>query len=271
MNIEKKMFEILSTVDNIDNLESPYNFNGNPIPRVTSILSDMLHEDYLMTWANNVGLYQRKKHTEYNERACAIGELSHQGFELAVREMITDVRFFPFDRLNIPQEYYVSVHNAIASFMQWWKNIVDNHTVEVLMLETPLVCEWYGGTCDCVLKIDGLVYLIDYKTSNYPSYKYHLQLAAYIMILENVYNLSVDGSIILLLSKNKVGFIEQYMNFKQNPEHRNYLGYLKNAFLSLVYSYYNRKTIESMYNNYIKGMEEIVNEKDEENIKIGTN
>lgn len=271
MDIQTKMFEILDTVNNINNLESPYTFEGNPVPRVTSILSDMLHEDYLMTWANNVGLYQRKKHTEYNEKACAIGELAHKGFEIAVKEMITDVRFFPFDRLNIPQELYVSVHNAIASFMQWWKNIVDNHKVEVIMQEVPLICKWYGGTVDCVLKIDGLVYIIDFKTSNYPSYKYHLQLAAYIMILENVYNLSVDGSIILLLSKHQIGFTEQYMNFRHNSDHFNYLNYLKNTFLSLVYAYYNRKHIETMYNQYIKNMEDVINEKSKESIQFGTN
>ena len=86
-NTKSKMFKILDTVNKID-LESPYSFEGNPVPRVTSILSEMLHEDYLMTWANNVGLYQHKKHTEYNEIACLIGELSHKGFEISVRYKI---------------------------------------------------------------------------------------------------------------------------------------------------------------------------------------
>ena len=253
--MQTKMFEILDTTEKIEKLESPYSFEGNPVPRVTSILSEMLHEEHLMTWANNVGLYQRKKHTEYSEKACNIGTYAHEGFEIAVKEGIIDIRFFPFDRLQIPQELYIPVHNAIESFMKWWKNIKDNHTVEIIMQEVPLVCKWYGGTVDCVMKIDGEVYIIDYKTSNYPSYKYHLQIAAYSIILENVYNINVDGSIILLLSKNSVAFEEQYMNFRRNQQHANYLVCLKEAFLSLVYGYYNRKMIESMYKQYLENRE----------------
>lgn len=248
------MFELLDATKPID-IISPYNYNGTPIPRVTSILSEMLHEEYLMTWANNVGLYQRKSHTYYSELACNIGTYAHSAFELAVSRGIVSVDDFPFDELNIPQHLYKSVHNAISSFMTWWGNIRLNHNVEVLMLETELICKWYGGTVDCVMKIDGQVYIIDYKTSKHPSYKYHLQLAAYIMILETVYNLHVDGAIVLLLSKDKVAFEEQYMNSTHIPEHAQYIDSLKTAFLSLVYAWYNRKNAEIQYDAYIGGKE----------------
>lgn len=245
------MFELLNTTTPIE-LDSPYQYNGNSIPRVTSILSEMLHEDYLMEWANNVGLYQRKKHTYYSDLACNIGDYAHRCFEIAVRDRITDIRLFPFQEVNIPTEIYSKVHNCLASFIMWWKNLVDNHTVEVLMQETTLICQYYGGTVDCVLKIDGEIYIIDYKSSNYPSYKYHLQLAAYKIILETVYHLNVDGAIILLLNKNKVSFEEQFMNFKHYVEHATYMQQLTETFLSLVYAYYNRKLIELQYKNYIE-------------------
>lgn len=252
--METKMFEILDTAKAID-FETPYKYENIYVPRVTTILSEMLHEEYLMDWANSVGLYQHKKHTEYTDRACDIGTLAHAGFEIVTKERITDIRLFPFNTLNIPREYYQYVHNCIESYINWYKILIENHNAEIIMQETPLICKWYGGTVDCVLKIDGEIYIIDYKTSNHPSYKYHLQLAAYKIILEMIYNLHVDGSIILLLNKNKVEFTEQYMNFTHIQEHAMYMNKLCETFLSLVYAYHNRKNIEAMYQNYIKELE----------------
>ena len=73
--METKMFEILDTAKAID-FETPYKYENIYVPRVTTILSEMLHEEYLMDWANSVGLYQHKKHTEYTDRACDIGTLA---------------------------------------------------------------------------------------------------------------------------------------------------------------------------------------------------
>lgn len=252
--MKTKMFTLLDNAKSID-IETPYKYGDTYVPRVTTILSEMLHEDYLMNWANNVGLYQHKKHTDYTDKACTIGELSHKGFEIVTRERITDIRLFPFNILNMPREYYESVHNCIEAYINWYKQLLENHTVEVLMQETPLICKYYGGTVDCVLKIDGEIYIIDYKTSNHLSYKYHLQLAAYKIILEMIYNLHVDGSIVLSLNKTRVVFYEQYMNFTHIQQHALYMNQLTETFLSLVYAYYNRKAIESMYQQYVLELE----------------
>lgn len=249
--MEQRIFELLADTEPVS-IDSPYNYNGIPIPRVTTILSDMLHEEYLMNWANNVGLYQKKKHTYFTELACDIGTYAHKGFEITVKRSILTIEDFPFDELQIPQHLYKNVYNAIASFIQWWSTLKRYHMVEVLMQEHELICQWYGGTVDCVLRIDGQVYVIDFKTSKHSSYKYHLQLAAYIMILETVYNLHVDGAVILMLNKDKISFSEQYMNFTNYPQHAEYLNSLKTAFLSLVYAYYNRKNVEMHYNYFME-------------------
>ena len=51
-SLEKEMNLLLS---DISFEESPYMYGSNYVPRVTSILSDMLHEEYLMRWANYMG------------------------------------------------------------------------------------------------------------------------------------------------------------------------------------------------------------------------
>lgn len=250
-----EMFKMIDTIYPAPIKDTPYKFNGNTIPRVTSILSDMIHEEYLMTWANNVGLYQRKKHTEYTSTACDIGSYSHKAFEIIVNRSITDIRFFPFDKLQIPIEIFTNVRNCIESFIMWWREIVKNHDVEILMQEKELICKYYGGTVDCVMIIDGKVYVVDYKTGSGLSYKYHLQLAAYKIVIETVYNINVDGLIVLLLGKKFVGFEEQIIDTSNNLSHLMYVNNLCCSFLSLVYSYYNRKYTEFLYNKYIESVQ----------------
>lgn len=241
-------------------ISTPYEFNGNPIPRVTTILSDMLHEDYLINWANAVGLYQHKKNTEYSDCACDIGTLVHKGIEILIRDGITELSALDFNspekEFIVPFKYHAHVKNCLSGFMQWWISLKNTHTVEVLMQEKALICQYYGGTVDCVIRVDGDVYVIDFKSSNHPSYKYHLQLAAYKIILETIYHYTVDGAIVLMLDKKKGGFIEQFMNFKRIPGHAEYMNTLSVTFLSLVYAYYNRKRTEDGYNAYITQMEE---------------
>ena len=51
------------------------------------------------------------------------------------------------------------------------------------------------------MRINGKIYLIDFKTSNHVTYKYYLQLAAYSKVLREKENINIDGVIILQLNK----------------------------------------------------------------------
>lgn len=61
-SLEKEMNLLLS---DISFEESPYMYGSNYVPRVTSILSDMLHEEYLMRWANYMGRIKHQDHTKH--------------------------------------------------------------------------------------------------------------------------------------------------------------------------------------------------------------
>ena len=72
-----------------------------------------------------------------------------------------------------------------------------------------------------------------------------------------MYNLNVGGAIILMLDKTKVNFTEQYMNFTMFENHALYIMQCQQAFMSLVYAYYNRMIVQASYNQYLDTMEEL--------------
>lgn len=218
--------------------ESPYSYLGTKVPRVTSILKDMIHSDGLMNWANYMGRIKHMDHNKFSENSANIGTKVHEAIEKYVNigyiETFSDIE-------NVSDKY--KMKNAFASFKEWW-DIITTHDIEVLMQEQPLICKYYGGTLDMLLKIDGKIFLIDFKTSNHFSYKYHLQTAAYRRSLYTEYGIIVDGILILKLNKDIVCFEEQVIDLtiKENIQ---YINECERFFMSLAYSYYNRLNIES--------------------------
>ena len=53
------------------------NQDGVVVPRVTHILSAMLHEDYLIPWANAMGLYKQLKYEDIINKATDTGSATH--------------------------------------------------------------------------------------------------------------------------------------------------------------------------------------------------
>ena len=87
---------LLNNIKDISVIKSDkYKYNGNPVPRVTEILSSMLHEDYLLGWSNYLG-FKRKKYKTVLEHSANIGTYAHEGIELYLKEGSI---------LNIPSEY----------------------------------------------------------------------------------------------------------------------------------------------------------------------
>ena len=229
---------ITDLIDTSIEVTSPYQYNNRCVPRVTEILSAMLHEDYLMVWSNNIGLYQRKKYKETLDSYADIGSMVHEAIDHFIKYG-EDPEFLTTK--NAPLE----VIHAYLSFKEWW-NIIIKNQYRVIYNEKVLICKYFGGTLDLLIEINKKIYLVDFKTSNHPSYKYTLQLSAYMYILNELYNIKVDGCIILMLSKKKVEFTEILYNFEK-PQNVEYFQYCQETFLSLVYAYYNRIRIEQMY------------------------
>lgn len=222
-----------------------YQYQGYSLPRVTEIISSMLHEDFLMIWANNIGLYQRKKYKDALEEASTKGSYVHDAIEDYIQNSNE------LDLETVDDKYRIEVDYAYGSFKSWW-SVITKRKIKIIMQEHKLVCPWFGGTLDLLIEIDGKIYLLDFKTSNYPSYKYFLQLAAYRYILRHFYGIEIYGCGIIKLNKKYIGF-EEFIIDKSQPDYEDFMNLCERTFLSLVYAYINRVNVESYYKNIFGG------------------
>ena len=234
------MSDILDLLDSMiidkSKLESDYYFDGAKVPRVTKIISRCIHNDGLMYWANSIGFKHQSYSKTLNE-AAKIGTQCHNNID----------SYLDDQSHKAPEDIMWSARNAYNSFLKWFNDINSYAQVKVLMHEQPLICKYFGGTLDGLYDINGKIYIIDYKTSNHVTYNYCLQVAAYIYMLRETKNINVDGVIILQLSKKDVGYNEYSLNF-DNPIDYQYIRDCEQAFLAMVYWYYNLCNVENGFN-----------------------
>ena len=57
-----------------------YTYNGKNVPRVTEIISKMIHEDAITQWANSLG-FKHKSYTKTLNEAAVYGTHAHYGIE----------------------------------------------------------------------------------------------------------------------------------------------------------------------------------------------
>lgn len=224
-----------------------YFFKGRSVPRVTEILSKMIHEDYLMNWANMLGLVKRIKLSDEMNRVSTIGTYSHNTIEEYIKHDIFNKEELEKELNN--ENIYNAVENCVESFKLWYDDI-SNNNIEIVGIENKLVCPWYGGTYDLLIKINDVLYLVDFKTSNHIGYKYMIQLSAYKYVL-NMNNINIGGCIILQLDKKKPSFEEYFLNFNI-LSHKQFIDQCTNTFLSLVYAYYNIVSTENSFNKIFR-------------------
>ena len=232
------MNEMITLLNNTEPIatDSNYTYNGIVVPRVTKILSKCIHSDSLMYWANSLGF----KHQSYRktlDEAANIGTHTHNNID----GFLSDESYEAIES-SMPHQSY----NAYQSFLRWFFDINSAAIVKVIFHEKTLTCKYFGGTLDGLYEINGKIYLVDYKTSNHINFKYCLQLAAYKYMLRTELGIEIDGCIILQLAKDIVSYNEFVLNFS-NPDHLKYMNECENAFLSIVYAYYNITKIEESY------------------------
>jgi len=202
-----------------------YNKEGKAVPRVTEILSSMLHSDRLMIWSNRLGMRGLKYEKEL-ERAANFGTQAHLCIQNYLETKIKSENNIPF-----------------LGYLLWESVLADKGiTVTPKMIEERLSCDWFGGTLDALLEVNGNLYLTDFKTSNHVTFKYFLQLAAYLYLL-SLKGIYPNGAIVLQLDKKAPGFNEYLLNFSV-PEHKMFMDSCMQAFFSILFAYYNVKKVE---------------------------
>ena len=240
----KDIQSILDKIREIESLpiKSEYKYDGKRVPRVTEILSAMLHEDGLMNWANNLG-YKRISYTKYMRDVADKGTYSHMAIEKFIKNGTTPYT----DSFTYPPQVYAVVDSTFNAFMEWWNDIHKKYkNIKVIYSEETLICQYFGGTCDCVLEVDGKYWLIDFKTSGHMNYNYALQLAAYRYMLKTLKNITVSKCMILRLDRKSGVYYTHELNMS-NTEHRQFIDDCLKTFFALVLGFRMRSATTKQY------------------------
>ena len=152
-----------------------YNNEGKEIPSVTQILK-ILDKSGIIEWANLLGFYKIKYKPFLNEKAL-IGTYVHERIE----------RFFknedPLKGEMILDDSILKKVNIIFNrFIKWQK---ESKAIPI-KIEESYNNNRYGGTLDCIISVDNIYTLVDFKTGKKPYSIYFLQLGAYLNLLKEL-------------------------------------------------------------------------------------
>ncbi len=250
--------DLKNIMDKLSEIEikskSNYEYEGKRVPRVTEILSAMLHEDYLMKWVNSLGLKKISYRAFMNEAADK-GTYSHMAIEKYLKQGYLDLEEMDEIPNNDIRETVSSVMNA---FYQWWTLIHKQYKkIELIYLEKTLIHKYFAGTCDCLLRVDGEYWLIDFKTSNHMNYNYALQLAAYKYLLKELEGIEISKAMILRLDKVAYRYYTYEYDLKNNEEHIKFFNNCLQTFMLLCSAFIMRIYTKEEYDKLIKSIETV--------------
>lgn len=171
-----------------------YNNLGIEVPSVTTVLK-ILNKPELINWANYMG-FKKKKVKDILEETSYIGTIVHNLISQSTKSIFVNIKHYQDNK---------DIMNCYSAFKKWKKD----YNITPIYSEMPLSCMEYGGTIDCIARINGTdsLILIDYKTSSgiYPTM--FLQLAAYLKLLyENGYVVKFAGIVQLDKKTGKYKF-----------------------------------------------------------------
>lgn len=149
-----------------------YKLDGVRVVGCTTIVNQ-LAKPQLIKWANDLGL-EGIDSGSYTDAAATIGTIAHHLVACHFNGEPPCLTEYSPAEISIAE-------NAMLSFLQW----VKGKNIKVLMVEQDLVSQkGFGGTFDLYCEIDGVKYLIDFKSSNAIYGEYRIQLAGYKLLLE---------------------------------------------------------------------------------------
>ena len=202
-----------------------YMVEGKQVPAVTRIV-DAVSPKNLTEWAAKAGadwwlnnytddvemqaiMYDgiRYAHKEISKEAQNIGSDVHKWIELHIRSKMDDGHLF----VEYPDDVKVSMEN-----FHKWLSMAEKRGIEWLGSEKKIYSKvWnYAGTIDALAKINGELYVIDFKTSAKIYKEYYLQVYGYAQAVHEMINWGDDSNkyypkgMIVRLDKNEDKFQE---------------------------------------------------------------
>lgn len=172
--------------------------DGTRVPGATTVLG-VLGKPALVAWANRMGL-QGIDTSKYVRDAATAGTVAHYLIECDLMNVKADVSQYPPALVSLGE-------NGYLKWLEWKKGKL----IDVVMVEEPMVSETfrYGGTPDAIIYLDGVLTLLDFKTSDsgiWPEMRH--QVAAYHnLALERGWQ--IDQSMILRFGKDDMEQFEK--------------------------------------------------------------
>lgn len=160
-------------------------------PSVTTILTAFPVDIFFLEWLSDVG----KNGDIIKKRAAKEGTMVHNAIEaLCKGETVSWIDNYG------NAKYPLNVWQMILRF----KDFYETYHPEILENEQFIYSDKYqfAGTLDCLCRLNGETWLIDFKTSNAVHPSYMLQLAAYQQGLRETKGIEIDRAGILWLKSS---------------------------------------------------------------------
>ncbi len=199
VNVYKKSIKRVVAIDQnlkrVNILDTRYYVRDDKYyPSVTSILQYFPKNKFFDTWLKDVGhnadIIARKAADE--------GTQVHDAIE---RYLLGEKISWMDD--NGYSKYSLEIWKMILKFHDFW----STYKPTLIESEIHLFSDKYiyAGTCDLVIEINGVKWLLDIKTSNSLYVSYDLQLSAYAQAWNELYEEKIDKIGILWLKSSKRG------------------------------------------------------------------
>ena len=130
----------------------------------------------------------------YRTYAANVGTEAHKIIENWIRSGRSNYQ----DGVNIANSIAnAEVRQAFVAFLKWALDREPKYIASEIMGESRM---GYAGTCDAICDIEGVRYLVDFKTSTRLNDTYAIQVAAYRHMF-NEHGYAIDQSALLRLDK----------------------------------------------------------------------
>ena len=164
-----------------------YDFQGMRLPSVTTVLAKTKNQEYLTAWKNKVG----------HEKAESIKNLSSKRGTAMHKFLESHIQGVGYDDLT---ELGQAAKPMAQKIIEVGLTPISEYYGSEVMLHYPGL---YAGSTDLVCNHNGLDTIIDFKQSNRPKKQewieeYYLQIAAYCMAHDYVYQSKIRQGIIMI-------------------------------------------------------------------------
>ena len=173
--------------------------SGKRVPSVTTIIG-VIAKPALIPWANRLGL-EGTVYEDYLKESGKVGTLAH---EMIQEDMGGPA--FAWDRNAYTQDQIDQAEISRKNFELWCKS---KPSFNPEAIEVPLVSDscGFGGRIDLLARIDGDLWLIDFKTGKGIFPEMEVQVAAYNYLLDES-GYKIKGSRILRFGRAEEGGFE---------------------------------------------------------------